>query len=198
MSGDFYRNTDYVWHLLQPAVVLHEYYKGYIAAYKQFSTSEQFGQKILPLFTAVSNGEYGTFNWKLSLLHTENSFCIQCSGKINTVHENSHFTLLMFIFIYFNELLQLQSLLKVVEFEQAPGDGGGHASQVCYSPWGHKQSDMTEQLNNNNKAIYQAGCHKLLLEELNTVPMTTGKGQLKTCAWCLLTFVLHTFFHCWF
>ena len=185
-----------MWHLLQPAVVLYEYYKGYIAAYKQFSTSEQFGQKILPLFTAVSNGEYGTFNRKLSLLHIENSFCIQCSGKINTVHENSQFTLLMFIFIYFNELLQLQSLLKVVEFEQAPGDGGGHASQVCYSPWGHKQSDMTEQLNNNNKAIYQAGCHKLLLEELNTVPMTTGKGQLKTCAWCLLTFVLHTFFHC--
>ena len=116
MSGDFYRNTDYVWHLLKPAVILHEYYKGYIAAYKQFSTSEpQFGEKILSLFTAVCNGEYGTFNRTLSLLHRENSFCIQCSGKINTARENSHFTLLMFIFIYFNELLQLQLLLKVVE-----------------------------------------------------------------------------------
>ena len=116
MSGDFYRNTDYVWHLLQPAVILHEYYKGYIAAYKQFSTSEQqFGEKILSFFTAVCNGEYGTFNRTLSLLHRENSFCIQCSGKINTARENSHFTLLMFIFIYFNELLQLQLLLKVVE-----------------------------------------------------------------------------------
>ena len=43
------------------------------------------------------------------------SFCIQRSGKINIAHENSHFTLLMFIFIYFNELLQLQLLLKVVD-----------------------------------------------------------------------------------
>ena len=35
------------------------------------------------------------------------------------------------------------------EFEQAPGvDGQG--SLVCYSPWGHKESDMIEQLNNNN------------------------------------------------
>ena len=97
-----------------------------------------------------------------------------------------------------NEMVAWHHWVNGHEFEQAPGDGGGHASQVCYSLWGHKQSDMTEQLNNNNKAIYQAGCHKLLLEELNTVPMTTGKGQLKACAWCLLTFVLHTFFHCWF
>ena len=37
------------------------------------------------------------------------------------------------------------------EFEQDPGDGEGQESLVCCSPWGHKQSDMTEQLNNNNK-----------------------------------------------
>ena len=28
------------------------------------------------------------------------------------------------------------------------GDGGGQRSLVCYSPWGHKESDMTYQLNN--------------------------------------------------
>ena len=33
------------------------------------------------------------------------------------------------------------------EFEQAPGVGDGQGSLVCYSPWGHKESDMTEQLN---------------------------------------------------
>ena len=33
------------------------------------------------------------------------------------------------------------------EFEQAPGVGDGQGSLVCYSPWGCKQSDMTEQLN---------------------------------------------------
>ena len=30
------------------------------------------------------------------------------------------------------------------EFEQAPGDGDGLRSLACYSPWGHKESDMTE------------------------------------------------------
>ena len=33
------------------------------------------------------------------------------------------------------------------EFEQAPGAGDGQGSLACYSPWGHKESDMTEQLN---------------------------------------------------
>ena len=36
------------------------------------------------------------------------------------------------------------------EFEQALGDGDGQGSLVGYRPWGHKESDMTEQLNNNN------------------------------------------------
>ena len=34
------------------------------------------------------------------------------------------------------------------EFEQTPGDGEGQGSLVGYSPWGHKKSDTTEQLNN--------------------------------------------------
>ena len=29
------------------------------------------------------------------------------------------------------------------------GDGGGQGSLACCSPWGHKESDMIEQLNNN-------------------------------------------------
>ena len=33
------------------------------------------------------------------------------------------------------------------EFEQAPGVGDGQGSLACCSPWGHKESDMTEQLN---------------------------------------------------
>jgi len=31
------------------------------------------------------------------------------------------------------------------------GDGEGQGSLVCCSPWDHKESDTTEQLNNNNK-----------------------------------------------
>ena len=37
------------------------------------------------------------------------------------------------------------------EFEQAPGDGDGQGSLVCCSAWGYKESDMTEQLHNNNR-----------------------------------------------
>ena len=33
------------------------------------------------------------------------------------------------------------------EFESAPQVGHGQGSLVCCSPWGHKESDMTEQLN---------------------------------------------------
>ena len=35
------------------------------------------------------------------------------------------------------------------EFEQAPGDGKGQGNLVCCSPWGCKELDTTEQLNNN-------------------------------------------------
>ena len=33
------------------------------------------------------------------------------------------------------------------EFEQAAGVGDGQGSLACCSPWGHKESDMTERLN---------------------------------------------------
>ena len=33
------------------------------------------------------------------------------------------------------------------EFEQAPGVGDGHGSLACYSPWGRKELDTTEQQN---------------------------------------------------
>ena len=30
------------------------------------------------------------------------------------------------------------------EFEQTPRVGDGQGSLVCYTPWSHKESDMTE------------------------------------------------------
>ena len=36
------------------------------------------------------------------------------------------------------------------EFEQAPGDGDGQGGLVSCSPWGRKESETTEQLNNDN------------------------------------------------
>ena len=38
--------------------------------------------------------------------------------------------------------------LKGHEFAQTPRDGEEQGRLVCCSPWGHKESDMTEQLNN--------------------------------------------------
>ena len=40
------------------------------------------------------------------------------------------------------------------EFEQTPGDGEGLGNLcTCCSPWGHKELDTTERLNNSNKGI---------------------------------------------
>ena len=35
------------------------------------------------------------------------------------------------------------------ELGQTLGDSVGHGNLACCSPWGHKESDMTERLNNN-------------------------------------------------
>ena len=35
------------------------------------------------------------------------------------------------------------------ELGQTSGDAEGQRSLACHSPWGHKKSDMTWQLNNN-------------------------------------------------
>ena len=36
------------------------------------------------------------------------------------------------------------------EFEQTVGDRAGLGSLVCCSPWGRKELDTTERLNNNH------------------------------------------------
>ena len=42
------------------------------------------------------------------------------------------------------------------EFEQAPGGGWWRTGKLaCYSPWGHKESDTTEPLNNNILQKYE-------------------------------------------
>ena len=41
----------------------------------------------------------------------------------------------------------MASLLNGHEFEQGPGVGDGQGTLECCSSWGHKESDVTEQLN---------------------------------------------------
>ena len=43
-----------------------------------------------------------------------------------------------------DEMARWHHRLDGYEFEQALGVGDGQASLACYSPWGHKESDMTE------------------------------------------------------
>ena len=50
------------------------------------------------------------------------------------------------------------------EFEQAPGDGEEKGSHVCCSLSDHKESDKTEQLNNNTDIE-------------NTLVLTSGEIQ---------------------
>ena len=40
------------------------------------------------------------------------------------------------------------------EFKQAPGDGEPQGSLEYCIPWGHKESDTTEQLNKNNNCDF--------------------------------------------
>ena len=49
-----------------------------------------------------------------------------------------------------NEMVGWHHQLSGHDFQQALGDGEGHGSLVCCSPWGHKESDTTEWLNNNS------------------------------------------------
>ena len=39
------------------------------------------------------------------------------------------------------------------EYEQTLGDGKGQGSLTFCSPWGHKDSDTTESLNNNSNSV---------------------------------------------
>ena len=59
-----------------------------------------------------------------------------------------------------DEMVGWHHSLKGHELEQTPGDSGGQGSLVCCSPWGHKESDMTEWLDNNEmKAVgFSVGC----------------------------------------
>ena len=48
-----------------------------------------------------------------------------------------------------DKMVRCHHQLNGHEFQQAPGDGEGQGSLAWCSPWGHKESDTTEQLNNN-------------------------------------------------
>ena len=50
-----------------------------------------------------------------------------------------------------DEMFRWHHRLNGHEFEQTLGDSKGQGSLACCSPWGSKESDTAERLNNNNK-----------------------------------------------
>ena len=48
-----------------------------------------------------------------------------------------------------DKMVGWHNLFNGHEFEQSLGDCEGQESLVCCSPWGCKELDMTERLNNN-------------------------------------------------
>ena len=60
------------------------------------------------------------------------------------------------------------------ESEWTPGVGDGQGSMVCYSPWGCKESDRTEQLNWTEDSADSGKAFYLSLKEL---PHIWGQGQ---------------------
>ena len=53
------------------------------------------------------------------------------------------------------EMVGWHQRLNGREFEQAPGDNEGQGSLACCSPWGRKESDKTQQLNNKTASLTQ-------------------------------------------
>ena len=53
-----------------------------------------------------------------------------------------------------DEMFRCRHRLKGHEFVQTLVDSKGQRSLMCWSLWGHIESDMTEWLNNNNNKYY--------------------------------------------
>ena len=82
-----------------------------------------------------------------------------------------------------DEMVEWHYLPNEHEFEQAPGDGEGQGSLVCYSLWDHKELDMTEQPQWVNISFLVICLRSWFLEELTSSTLCTlrkvckGKGS---------------------
>ena len=85
-----------------------------------------------------------------------------------------------------DEMVGWHHRLNGHEFEQASGDGEGQGSLVRCSPWGHKESDTTEQLNNNKWKTYSSHYNHWWKAE-----NSFSKIRSKSTAQSLVTFIQH-------
>ena len=66
---------------------------------------------------------------------------------------------------------------SIHEFEQTPGDGQGQGCLACCSPWGRKESGMTDRRNNSNKSCARG----LLAQTQSQAPDHTSPKSTDPC-----------------
>ena len=66
--------------------------------------------------------------------------------------------------------------LNGYEFEHTLVDDEGQGSLACYSPWGHKELDTTQWLNNNNKYREKQDAGIYVLEQTRANTIKTSKS----------------------
>ena len=72
-----------------------------------------------------------------------------------------------------DEMVGWHHQLNGHEFEETPGDSNRQESLVCWSPWGCKESDRTQRLNNKH-------CHFVLMEFESSVQPTSFLHTVNT------------------
>ena len=67
------------------------------------------------------------------------------------------------------------------EFEQDPEVCEGQVSLAFYSPWGHKESDTTEQLNNNKQGnlVKSQDTKSIHRKSLHLYTLATKKSEIE-------------------
>ena len=76
------------------------------------------------------------------------------------------------------------------EFEWAPRVGDGQRSLACCSPWGHKESDTTEQLNSNNICVKTSQVKKKKFSGyLGSLLVCLGPISAQSYHLCIISFL---------
>ena len=80
-----------------------------------------------------------------------------------------------------DEMVGQHHQLNGHEFEQTSGEGEGQRSLACFSPWGHKESEMS---NDNHKRTKEPTKHEWL-----TGTMLSKRSQTPKRTYCVVPFV---------
>ena len=88
-------------------------------------------------------------------MKTTHTFGSNNSTGVNVSQRNKNNSIRRFTQIH-EEMVGWHHRLDGHEFEQTPGVDDGQGSLACCSPWGPKESAMTERLNNNNNKTTEA------------------------------------------